>query len=500
MKNFYITTPIYYVNDIPHIGHAYTTLAADFIARFKRLDGYNVMFLTGTDEHGQKVAKAAQTADMKPQDFTDKVSQNFKHLNRAMNYSEDDFIRTTEDRHKQYVQKIWEQLVANGDIYLGKYAGWYSVRDEAFYAEAELIDGKAPTGAEVAWVEEESYFFRLSKYKEDLLKIYKENPNFIAPRSRLNEVTSFVEGNLEDLSISRTTFSWGVPVPGNSKHVIYVWVDALFNYISALQEKKEQYWPCDLHLMGKDIIRFHAVYWPALLMSAKLPLPKKIFAHGWWTNNGEKISKSLGNTINPLNLIEDFGLDMVRYFLMREVPFGNDGNYSRESFIHRVNSELANNIGNLCQRVLSFIQNNCDGRIVDDVIYDANANLLLEKARYTLQNMRKAIDAQELHNALGFIIQLSSSANEYVTLNPFWELNKTDKERMKAVLATLVQVLRTIAVLLQPIIPDTARKMLTQLGAVNDEHITFADIEEGQYSWNASLPKPEPLFAKLINS
>jgi methionyl-tRNA synthetase len=478
MNNYYITTPIYYVNDSPHIGHAYTTLACDVIARFKRLDGYNVMFLTGTDEHGQKIARSADAKGMNPQQFVDQVSQKFRHLVEVMKFSNDDFIRTSEPRHKKVVQQIWKKLMDNGQIYLSKYAGWYAVRDEAFYSEEELIDGKAPTGAEVQWVEEESYFFRLSEWQEKLLSFYESNPDFIAPNSRRNEVISFVKSGLHDLSISRTTFSWGVPVPGDDKHVIYVWLDALVNYISAVEwpENHLNLWPADLHMVGKDILRFHAVYWPAFLMAADIPLPKRIFAHGWWTNEGQKISKSLGNVIDPLSLVSEFGLDYVRYFLMREMPFGNDGNYSRHSFIERVNAELANNVGNLAQRVLSFVIKNCAGNVEAPKVFSEADRALLVQAYNSIGKIRLEIERQAIHNALGIIIELSTKANEYITLNAPWELNKTDKERMHVVLYTLLEVIRVISILLQPIMPDAAQKLLDQLN-VNERR--FTAINEG---------------------
>ncbi|MEK9848844.1 MAG: methionine--tRNA ligase, partial [Rhodospirillaceae bacterium] len=365
-KQFYITTPIYYVNDLPHIGHAYTTLACDVTARFKRLDGYDVFFLTGTDEHGQKVEKSAALAGVEPQAFTDRVSQNFLDLTKAMNFSQSQFIRTTETRHKEACQEIWRRLQDNGHIYLGKYSGWYAVRDEAFYDESELKtaeDGKktAPSGAEVEWVEEPSYFFDLSKWQDKLLDFYEKNPDFIAPQSRRNEVISFVSGGLKDLSISRTSFKWGVPVPNDPEHIMYVWLDALTNYLTATgfpgpyNEGCADFWPADLHMVGKDILRFHAVYWPAFLMGAGIELPKRIFAHGWWTNEGQKISKSLGNIIDPYEISEKYGLDQVRFFLLREVPFGNDGDFSQNSMINRINSELANDLGNLLQRSLSMV-------------------------------------------------------------------------------------------------------------------------------------------------
>ncbi|MFQ5619535.1 MAG: methionine--tRNA ligase, partial [Rhodospirillales bacterium] len=369
-KRFYVTTPIYYVNDVPHIGHAYTTLACDVLARFKRLDGYDVKFLTGTDEHGQKVETSAAAAGMEPQAFTDKISQNFRDLADFMHFSHDDFIRTTEQRHVRACQDIWRRLEDRGQIYLGTYAGWYDVRHEAFHGESELTigpDGKklAPSGAEVEWVEEPSYFFRLSAWQEPLLEFYRRNPGFVLPKTRRNEVVSFVKGGLQDLSVSRTSFRWGIPVPGDDAHIMYVWLDALTNYITGVGYPETEsgeyaaYWPADLHMVGKDIVRFHAVYWPAFLMAADLEPPKRVFAHGWWTNEGQKISKSVGNIIDPVALVETYGVDPVRYFLLREVPFGNDGDFSHRAMIGRLNGDLANDLGNLAQRVLSMVNKNC---------------------------------------------------------------------------------------------------------------------------------------------
>ena len=372
MQNRYFTTPIYYVNDKPHIGHAYTSLSVDILKRYFSCLGQNSFFLTGTDEHGQKVEKAASDASIDPQKFTDSVSQNFREMSGLLNLSNDDFIRTTEERHKVSVQALWKILEDNDDIYLSKYSGWYSVRDEAFVADNEIEEREGKKynsfGSELSWVEEESYFFRLSKWQDALIEFYDNNPDFIVPKSRSNEVRKFVESGLKDLSVSRTTFNWGIKVPSNNDHIVYVWLDALTNYISALDfpntnsDNYQKYWP-GIHVVGKDIIRFHAVFWPAFLMAAKLEPPKQIVAHGWWTNEGQKISKSTGNVIDPIELIESYGLDEVRYFLFREVPFGNDGDFSREAIKNRINGELANNFGNLIQRVLSFIVKNLEHNV-----------------------------------------------------------------------------------------------------------------------------------------
>ena len=406
--SYYLTTPIYYVNDKPHIGHAYTTLACDVLARFKRLDGFDVMFLTGTDEHGQKVQKSAEDNGIDPKAFTDEVSQNFRDLTAALNFTNDDFIRTTEPRHYAACQQLWQKLIDNGAIYLGSYAGWYAVRDEAFYAESEIVDGKAPSGAPVEWVEEPSYFFRLSAFEEKLLAHYDANPDFVAPKSRFNEVRSFVSGGLNDLSVSRASFSWGVPVPGDDAHVMYVWLDALTNYMTAAgyaqpdgEASYARRWPADLHMVGKDILRFHAVYWPAFLMAADLPLPKRVFAHGWWTNEGQKISKSLGNVIDPLQIADTYGLDQMRYFLLREVPFGNDGDFSHQAIVHRMNGDLANDLGNLSQRVLSMIFKNCEATMpaAPAELLDAD-NTLLAAVDGLLDLQRQHYDRQAFHEAL----------------------------------------------------------------------------------------------------
>ncbi|MDX6748416.1 methionine--tRNA ligase [Geminicoccaceae bacterium 1502E] len=499
---FYITTPIYYVNDSPHIGHAYTTLACDALARFMRLDGREVRFLTGTDEHGQKVEKAAAAAGKHPQAFTDEVSLRFRDLAQAMNFSFDDFIRTTEERHKRTVQALWNRLVETGDIYLGSYAGWYSVRDEAFYAESELVDGKAPTGAPVEWVEEPSYFFRLSAWQDRLLQFYDEHPDFVMPQTRMNEVRSFVKGGLQDLSVSRTSFSWGVPVPNDPAHVMYVWLDALTNYISALGWPEDpdslfaKFWPADVHMVGKDILRFHAVYWPAFLMSAGLEPPRRVFAHGWWTNEGQKISKSLGNVIDPHQLVETYGLDQTRYFLLREVPFGNDGDFSHAAMVRRTNHDLANDFGNLAQRVLTMITRNCGGVVPEAGPLTAEDEALLAAGRDLLPEVRRLMEAVAPHKALEAIWEVVGAANRYVDQQAPWVLRKSDPERMASVLRVLAETVRRLAILTQPFMPDAAAKMLDQL-AVPAAGRGFASLD-ATLETGTALPAPQGVFPRHV--
>ncbi len=506
---FYITTPIYYVNDVPHIGHAYTTLACDAMARFKRLDGCDVMFLTGTDEHGQKVEKAASAAGIAPQAFTDRVSGNFRDLAAALNVSNDDFIRTTEDRHTVASQAIWQALEANGHIYLGAYEGWYAVRDEAFYAESEVTvgpDGKryGPSGAEVEWLKEPSYFFRLSAWQDKLLAFYEENPDFIAPESRRNEVLSFVKGGLKDLSISRASFSWGVPVPGDDDHVMYVWLDALTNYITALgypdcsTDKFTTFWPHAMHVVGKDILRFHAVYWPAFLMGAGVAPPLRVFAHGWWTNEGQKISKSVGNVIDPHALIAEYGLDPVRYFLLREVPFGNDGDFSRRAMISRLNNELANDLGNLAQRVLSMIAKNCDGAVPQPGDFTDDDQALLGACHGLRDRMAAAFDEQALHRGIEALFEVVSEANRYVDAQAPWALRKTDPARMATVLYVLAEAIRHIGILAQPVMPESGGKIL-DLVAVGEGARDFAHLGPGSaLAPGTPLPKPAPVFPRYV--
>ena len=502
-RKYYLTTPIYYVNDVPHIGHAYTTLACDVLARFKRLDGFDVLFLTGTDEHGQKVEKAAEAVDMKPQAFTDKVSQNFRDLLPFMNISNDDFIRTTETRHKEAAQAIWHRLMKNGHIYLDKYSGWYSVRDEAYFSEGELVDGKAPTGAPVEWVEEPSYFFDLSQWETKLLQFYKDNPDFIAPVSRRNEVVSFVSSGLRDLSISRTSFNWGIAVPDDEKHIMYVWLDALTNYITATGFPDEQqnlyrtFWPASLHMVGKDILRFHAVYWPAFLLAADLEPPKRVFAHGWWTNEGQKISKSLGNVIDPLQLIETYGLDQVRYFLMREVPFGNDGDFSKSGMVNRINSDLANDLGNLCQRVLSFVYKNCNATVPKNMGFTPDDSKLITHAYEILPKLREDYNSQLFNVALERVWGLVAASNKYIDEQAPWKLRKTDPDRMHTVLYTLLETIRCIGILLQPIMPGSSEKILNQL-AVDTSKRSFAALNSNDcLEAGTSLQKPNPIFPRF---
>ena len=473
-NKFYITTPIYYVNDKPHIGHAYTTLACDVIARFKRLDGFKVYFLTGTDEHGQKVELAAKKNKTKPQDFVDKVSINFRDLLKCMHIENDDFIRTTEKRHLESCQKLWDLLIKKGHIYLGKYAGWYAIRDEAFFLESEIIDGKAPSGAPVEWVEEPSYFFNLSKWQDKLLEHYNNNENFISPSTRKNEVLSFVKGGLKDLSVSRTSFSWGIKVPNDDDHIMYVWLDALTNYLSAIGYENENerfcdFWPANIHLVGKDIIRFHAVYWPAFLMAADLELPKKIFAHGWWTNEGQKISKSLGNVINPFEIVEKYGVDQVRYFLMREIPFGNDGDFSVLQLVNRVNSDLSNSLGNLFQRVVSMVVKNCNGKIPKKPqVFLSQDKFLINSIKDKLDDYRDLIDNQKLDQYLKNVWVIIGNANKYVDEQAPWLLKKNDFNRMEVVLYTLLETLKQIGIILQPFLPLSSNYILNHLSVSAD--------------------------------
>jgi methionyl-tRNA synthetase len=507
-EKFYITTPIYYVNGAPHLGHAYTSTAADVLARFKRLDGFDVFFLTGTDEHGQKVEAAARAAGVEPQAFTDRVAADFRDMAARMNISNDDFIRTTETRHKEACAALWLRLEAAGAIYLGAYEGFYAVRDEAFYDEDELItapDGskKAPTGAPVEWVVEPSYFFKLSAFQEPLLQFYEDHPGFMAPAAKRNEILSFVRSGLNDLSISRTSFSWGIKVPGDEKHVMYVWLDALVNYLTAIGYPDEaapraKYWPASLHLVGKEIIRFHAVYWPAFLMAAGLKLPDKVFSHGWWTVEGEKMSKSTGNFIDVRPLVAEFGVDPVRFFLLREVPFGNDGDFSRKSLITKLNTELANDLGNLAQRTLSFIAKNAGGVVPAKGALSAEDEAILAQAAALPGLCRAALDRLAFNEALEEIWKLIRNANAYIDHQAPWALKKTDTARMNTVLRVLLEVMRPVAVLLQAFMPDSMDRLMDQLGLTQDARkISALDspMLEG-----AALPAPAGIFPRFVET
>jgi len=505
-KRFFITTPIYYVNGAPHIGHAYTSIAADVMARWKRLDGFDVFFLTGTDEHGQKVEQAAQAAGEAPQALADRVSGQFRAMADGLGISYDDFIRTTEPRHLEACAAFWRRLEEAGQIYLGAYEGWYATRDESFYGEDELTrlpDGSrlAPTGAPVEWVREPSYFFRLSEWQDKLLALYESDPDFIGPAGRRNEVMSFVRGGLKDLSISRTSFRWGVPVPGNPDHVIYVWADALVNYITAAgypdpNDARWGFWPADLHLVGKEIVRFHAVYWPAFLMAAGIELPKRVFSHGWWTVEGEKMSKSIGNVIEPRALVEEFGLDAVRYFLMREIPFGGDGDYSRRGLITRLNVELANDLGNLAQRTLSQIARNCEGRLPHRGPPSEDDVMLLAQAEGLADRLRPLMDRQALHEALEEVWKVIRASNAYIDRQAPWALRKTDMPRMAAVLRVLADVLRQVATVLQPFMPGSMARLLDQLGVADEERLFMhlaAPLPAG-----VPLPTPQGIFPRFV--
>jgi methionyl-tRNA synthetase len=505
-RRFYITTPIYYVNGAPHIGHAYTSVATDVLARWKRLDGFEVFFLTGTDEHGQKVEAAARAAGVDPLTFTDRISADFQDMTRAMGVSNDQWIRTTEERHKRSCAELWRRIEAAGDIYLGHYEGWYAVRDEAFYDEEELTtrpDGArvAPSGAPVEWVREPSYFFRLGAWQDRLLKFYEDHPNFIAPASRRNEVLSFVRGGLRDLSISRTTFSWGIPVPGAPSHVMYVWLDALNNYVTACGFPNETdamwpFWPADVHVVGKDIIRFHAVYWPAFLLSAGLSPPRRVSSHGWWVVDGEKMSKSLGNVVEPRKLAETFGLDQIRYFLMREKPFGGDGSLSHQAIITRINVELANDLGNLAQRTLTLIARNCGGTLPARGTVTANDTVLLDAAGALPTLMRGAMDAQTFHEGLEEVWKVIRAANAYIDHQAPWALARTDRDRMAAVLRVLADTLRAVATVLQPFMPGSMATMLDQLGVPPEMRMVAAletPLEAG-----TALPPPQGVFPRYV--
>lgn len=506
-KQFYVTTAISYPNGVPHMGHAYELIATDALARFKRLDGYKVLFVTGTDEHGQKMLQTARREGLSPRDLADRNSARFLAMAKALNASNDDFIRTTEPRHAVSVTALWQAMQANGDLYRDAYSGWYSVRDEAYYDESETQvreDGVrlGPQATPVEWVEEASWFFRLSAYGDRLLEHYEKHPEFIGPDTRRNEVVAFVKSGLRDLSMSRTTFDWGIAVPGDPGHVMYVWVDALTNYLTATgwpgQDPRNHFWPADLHIIGKDIVRFHAVYWPAFLMSAGLPLPRRIFGHGFLFNRGEKMSKSVGNVLDPFSVAQTYGVDPMRYFFLREIPFGQDGSYSHEGIVARINADLANDLGNLAQRSLSMINKNCDARVPHKAALAAADLELLGAAYGLLEDCRRQIDLQQISRALDAIWKIVADANRYFAGQEPWALKKTDPERMQTVLWTTAETIRVVAILAQFVMPDSAAKLLDLLAVPLDQRgFDVLDESRGLVA-GTPLPVPTGVFPRLV--
>ncbi|MCP3383177.1 methionine--tRNA ligase [Bradyrhizobium sp. CCGUVB4N] len=505
---FYITTAIAYPNGVPHIGHAYEAIATDVLARFARLDGKDVFFLTGTDEHGLKMVQTAQNEGLTPAALATRNAARFKEMDERLNVSFDRFIRTTEEQHHRSTQEIWRRMEANGDIYADTYSGWYSVRDEAYYAEDETRlndDGVrlGPQGTPVEWVEEKSYFFRLSAYQDKLLKLYTDRPDFIGPDSRKNEVVSFVKGGLRDLSISRTTFDWGVKVPGDEEHVMYVWVDALTNYITGVgfpdeSDQNWRYWPADVHIIGKDIIRFHAVYWPAFLMSAGIPVQKRVYAHGFLFNRGEKMSKSVGNVVDPFNLADQYGVDQMRYFFLREVPFGQDGNYNHEAIVARINADLANDLGNLAQRSLSMIAKQLGGVLPEPGEFSDNDKAILAMADGMIAAGREAMSTQQIHQWLNAVWAVVAEANRYFAGEAPWALAKTDPARQKTVLYVTAEVVRQIAILAQPAMPTASSLLLDSLGIPAGER-DFAMLGGARrIAPGSTLPAPTPAFPRYI--
>ena len=506
-KNYYITTPIYYPSAKPHMGHAYTSILADVLARFKRIDGFNVHFLTGTDEHGLKIQRAAEKKEMDPLLFCDELSLTFKDLTKILNLSNTDFIRTTEKRHNKSVQFLWNLLEKKGDIYMSKYSGWYSVSDEAYYTEDEIItkDKKklsAVSGSDVEWVEEESFFFKLSKWQDKLLDFYKKNPDFILPKSRKNEVISFVKSGLKDLSISRKSFSWGIKVPNNDEHIIYVWLDALTNYLSALNYSEvnndlyKKFWPANIHLIGKDILRFHAVYWPAFLLAAEIPLPLRIYGHGWILSGDEKMSKSKGNILDPLEIINTYGLDPLRYYLVKEVSFGNDGSISKNRLEDCINSDLANNFGNLCQRVTVFNDKNCASLVPEKDKFNESDLKLLNNFSSNIDILRNEMDKQNLNFYIEFILNSLFDANKYFNDQEPWK-KKDDIKRLNTIVYTSLEVIRKICIMLYPIMPESILKSL-KIFNLSEDDINFSSISDHNYlKKNNKINKIDILFKKI---
>ena len=509
-KNFYITTPIYYPSGKPHMGHAYSSIVADIFARFKRIEGFNVLFLTGTDEHGQKIQKEAEKNKKEPKKFCDEISETFRSLTKTLNLTNDDFIRTTEPRHYKSVNEIWKRLVNSGDIYLDKYSGWYSVSDEAYYDEDEIEekDGKKiskTSGSLVEWVEEESYFFKLSAWQKKLLDHFEKNKEFILPQSRRNEVIRFVEKGLKDLSISRTSFSWGIPVPENKKHIIYVWLDALTNYLSAINfpdtndKKYKSFWPADVHIIGKDILRFHAVYWPAFLLAAKLPLPKRVFGHGWILSDEKKMSKSLGNILDPIEIIQNYGIDQLRYYLIKEVSLGNDGSISMENLKNCINNDLANNYGNLCQRVFSFIKKNCNNKVPKTNNLTQSDIKLINNIKNNIPKLIDLINKQNLNEYIKMVVNFSFEANKYFNDSEPWLFKQKDPNRMNTILNTIVEQIKNISILLNPIIPISTEKVLNTIN-IFEKDILIENIKnENIIDNNKELKNLDILFKKIEN-
>jgi methionyl-tRNA synthetase len=507
-ETFYITTAIAYPNGVPHIGHAYEAIATDALARFQRLDGKDVFFLTGTDEHGLKMVRTAEAEKLPTLEVATRNAARFKEMDQRLNVSFDRFIRTTEEQHHHSSQEIWKRMAAKGDIYLDSYAGWYSVRDEAYYAEDETVVGegnvrRGPQGTPVEWVEEKSYFFKLSAYQDKLLALYESQPDFIGPDSRKNEVVSFVKSGLRDLSISRTTFDWGVRVPGDSEHVMYVWVDALTNYITGVgfpdqSDPNWRYWPADVHIIGKDIIRFHAVYWPAFLMSAGIPLQKRVYAHGFLFNRGEKMSKSVGNVVDPFNLADQYGVDQMRYFFLREVPFGQDGSYNHEAIVARINADLANDLGNLAQRSLSMIAKQYQGVLPEPGDLSDSDKAILAQADGMITLARTAMASQQIHQALNAVWAVVAEANRYFAGEAPWALAKTDPARQGTVLYVTTEVIRQIAILTQPAMPDASAKLLDSLGIPGDARDFAALSGAARIKPGTVLPAPAPVFPRYV--
>ena len=507
--NFYITTPIYYPSGQPHMGHAYSSIIADVFARFKRSDNCKVHFLTGTDEHGLKIQKAAEKSGMKPDVYCDKISSVFRNLTKKLNLSNDDFIRTTEKRHFKAVNDLWSRLLKSGDIYLSKYKGWYSVSDEAYYNTDEIVEKNGKkfstfSGSAVEWVEEESFFFKLSSWQKKLLDFYDKNEKFILPASRRNEVINFVKSGLKDLSVSRTSFTWGIKTPNDSRHVIYVWLDALTNYLSALNYPNtsdklyKDFWPASLHVIGKDILRFHAIYWPAFLLAADLHPPKRVFGHGWILSGDEKMSKSKGNILNPLEIIDMYGIDQLRYYLIKEVSHGVDGNISLKNLENCINSDLANNYGNLCQRVFSFIKNNCKSQVTKTKNLSKADKKILEETRSLTKNLREEMDNQNLNNYMKSVISISFLTNKYINDEEPWKLKKSNIEKMNNILHIALEQIAKISILLSPVIPIATEKVLEALNIKSESrNLSFLD-GKNIFNEKIKINELEILFKKII--